>query len=231
MVRRNAQALGPRAPIPTTSTEHSLNKFSRPYIVGAAAILALAASQVRAAEVAYISSSSGYVLAGNGTATTASWMGQAPLSGFSGYGLIQMNGKCLAGRTGGQPLTWEACRGDAAQKWSLSNKRLNNEGGWCADVEGNRSGPNVRVLAYKCSGQINQQWNAHFRETAQTAAASILNKNVQATFLQTAAFAKLGDTISTMTGQIISHDSGGLISQDGGGLKAMGQNNFLTMGK
>lgn len=199
-------------------------------IAGVAVLSALTAVQAQAAEVAYISSSSGYVLGGNGNASTANWSGQPPMRGFGGYGAIQMNGKCLAGRTGNQPLTWEACRGDAAQKWALSNKKLNNELGWCADVQGNRAGAGVPVLAYKCSGAINQQWNTHTIISAQAAAALITNPAVKATFLQTASTAPVGAVISKSTGKVISNDGGSLVASGGGNLVASGGGNLVASG-
>eukprot|EP01031_Cornospumella_fuschlensis_P049026 gene49026-60016_t len=88
----------------------------------AAAAFAMAAPAA-AQSIAYISSASGYMLHMSGnTAVTANWSGQSPISGFTGYGQIQMNGRCLTGRNGNQPLTWEGCNGsDRSQKWSLQN--------------------------------------------------------------------------------------------------------------
>src|SRR4051794_41140280 len=104
----------------------------------AAAGLACMAAPAFSAGIAYISSSSGYMLHKSGNqAVTANWQGQPSIQGFSGYGTINVGGTCLTGKTADQPLTWEACRGDASQKWSLSGGKLNNEGEWCADVKGN----------------------------------------------------------------------------------------------
>ena len=114
-------------------------------------------------DIGYLSSSSGYMLHRSGNlAVTANWSGQRPINGFRGYGPIMMDGLCLTGRNGNQPLTWENCsRNDKAQIWGFNGGRLNNELGWCADVEGNRGGAGVRVLAWKCSGATNQRWKAH----------------------------------------------------------------------
>lgn len=194
--------------------------------------LALASAAAGAANVAYISSSSGYMLhASGGTAVTANWAGQAPIQGFSGYGQIQVNGQCLTGKTGNQPLTWEGCRGgDKSQVWALSNRRLNNEAGWCADVEGNRNGAGVRVLAWQCSGAVNQQWGSHVIESAQAAANRVSNPAVRSTFLSTAQSARPGDVISLSTGKIVAQGGGNIVAQGAGNVVAQGAGNVVAQG-
>lgn len=128
-----------------------------------AGLLVSCTALAQAQSIVYLSSSSGYMLHRNGnTAVTADWRGQAPISGYSGYGAIRMDNLCLTGRNGNQPLSWESCRqGDKSQTWGYRNGRLNNELGWCADVEGNRRGAGVRVMAWSCSGAVNQTWKVH----------------------------------------------------------------------
>src|SRR5690349_17510188 len=73
-----------------------------------AAGLACMAAPAFSAEIAYISSSNGYMLHKSGNqAVTANWQGQAPIQGFSGYGMINIGGTCLTGKAADQPLTWE----------------------------------------------------------------------------------------------------------------------------
>lgn len=184
-----------------------------------------------AGNIAYIASSSGYLLhMSNASAVTADWRGQAPIQGFTGYGAIQMNGRCLAGHSGGQPLTWENCNSDRSQRWSLSGGRLRNEGGWCADVEGARSGANVRVLAYQCSGAANQQWRALGLEPAQSAAGRISNAAVRSTFLQTAASAPAGSIISLASGRAVAAGGANVITSGGANVIAAGGGNVITIG-
>lgn len=185
-----------------------------------------------AANIAYISSSSGYMLNSSGsTAATANWTGQAPIQGFTGYGQINMNGSCLTGKTGNKPLTLEGCRsGDKSQIWSLKGGKLNNEGGWCADVEGNRSGAGVRVMAWQCSGAPNQKWAAHVVEAAQATASRISNAAVKSVFLQTAKSAKQGDVISLATGKIVASGGGNIVASGGGNVVASGGGNIVASG-
>jgi hypothetical protein len=140
------------------------------------AVLALGSALANANGISYLSSSAGYMLhrSNNNIAVTSNWQGQSPMASFSGYGTIQMDNRCLTGRNGRQPLTWENCaRGrDPAQIWGFRNGRLNNELGWCADVEGNRRGAGVRVMAWQCSGATNQRWKAHRPEPTQ----SVINR-------------------------------------------------------
>ncbi len=136
---------------------HSSIRFAA-LLATAIAITAPAYAQ----SVGYISSSSGYMLHMSGsTAVTANWSGQAPISGFTGYGQIKMNGRCLTGKNGNQPLTWEGCNSsERAQKWSLQNRTLRNEGGWCADVEGGRVPvvrPGRRALDVQAGGQVRRR--------------------------------------------------------------------------
>ena len=199
--------------------------------IGTALLLSGVCAVAHASGIGYISSSSGYVLHMSGsTAVTADWKGQAPIQGFSGYGQIKMDGRCLTGRNGNQPLTWEGCGNDAAQRWKLSGGQLNNEGGWCADVEGARGGAGVRVLAWKCSGSSNQKWRSHPIVSAQTAAARISDPNVKNTFLSNASRASAGQLISTRTGQLVAAGGGNLIGNDGSTMVAAGGGNMVAAG-
>ena len=179
-------------------------------------VVAMTAGMVQAQEIPYISSSSGYMLnASGGGAVTADWKGQAPIQGFTGYGQVKTNGSCLTGRDGQQQLRWESCKsGDKAQIWALSNGRLNNELGWCADVEGNRSGPGVRVLAWKCSGAINQQWSG-----AKTVSANDYLNKIQDRSVRDALSAKIRSANPGSRIQLTDKESSALIAA--GGLNLM----------
>lgn len=91
----------------------------------AALIGTFSASAVSAQEIMYIASTTGYMLYRNGSqAVTANWQGQAPIRGFTGYGLISQDGYCLTRRTGYSPLSWEYCNSsDRAQRWGLATVR------------------------------------------------------------------------------------------------------------
>lgn len=193
--------------------------------------LGLAAASVHASEIAYISSSGGYMLhESGGQAVTANWEGQAPLQGFSGNGTVRQRGKCLTGRgPGGQPLTWEACRaGDRNQTWEFSTSKFVNQAGWCADVEGNRGGAGVRVIAWQCSGASNQRWKAHLVESADAVASRMADKGAATRLRENAARAPAGRLIDLRTGQLIGIDGGSLrgggvaVTAGGGKLIAAG---------
>ncbi len=190
-------------------------------------------STAMSADIAYISSASGFVVHDvGGVAVTANWAGQVPMSGFSGYGAIRVNGRCLtAPGPAGQPVRWGGCRqGDKSQIWALSNRRLNNELGWCADVEGNRQGAGVRLVAWNCSGAVNQQFNAHWVVSAQSVAARIPDPAVRQKFLQTAQTARPGAVISTATGGLVGPDGGTLISAGGRNMVSTGSGNLIAAG-
>lgn len=205
---------------------HSLRSLA------AAAACCAASAAASAGNIAYIASASGYLLHMSGnTAVTAGWRGQPPIQGFSGYGTIQMNGRCLAGRSGGQPLTWDGCNGgDRAQRWSLSGGRLNNEAGWCADVEGNRGGANVRVIAYKCSGAPNQHWRGLSLEPGREVAKRIGNPAVRSAFLKTLSSAPAGAVISLATGNVIAAGGANVINAGGANVIAAGGANVIAAG-
>ena len=213
--------------------KEDLMKLARHFVpaLAAAGLACLAAPALAAGTIAYISSSSGYVLHKSGNqAVTANWQGQSGIQGFSGYGTINIAGTCLTGRAGDQPLTWEACRGDASQKWSLSGGKLNNEGGWCADVKGNAGGAGVPVIAFKCTGAANQHWKAHYSESAQTVSTRIPNPAVRAAFLQTAQSAQPGQVISLSTGKIVAQGAGNIVAQGAGNVVAQGAGNVVAQG-
>lgn len=210
-----------------------MKTFSPPLKYLAAVLLGLSSASAISADIGYISTSSGFMVHDvGGTAVTAAWAGQAPIAGFSGYGPVRVNGRCLTG-TGqaGQPLRWENCRqGEKSQIWALSNRRLNNELGWCADVEGNRQGAGVRLVAWKCSGAVNQQFKAHHLEPAQAAANRIADPRVRQTFMQTAQSARPGALISLSTGRLIGQDGATLIAAGGMNMIAAGNGQLIAAG-
>lgn len=194
--------------------------------------LTLSGGAATAANMAYISSASGYLLHNNGgTAVTADWGGRGPVQGFSGYGQVHLNGQCLTGANGGQPLRWEGCRGgDKSQIWALSGRKLNNELGWCADVEGNRGGAGVRILAYKCTGAVNQQWRGHEPQSIRSVAASIGNPAVRALFEDSVRVARPGDIISKDTGRVVAAGGGNAVAAGGANVVAAGGGNVVAAG-
>lgn len=210
-------------------------------LAGAAgAALLLGTQSLLAQEIAYLSSASGYMLHQSGNiAVMAIWNGQRPITGFSGYGQIRMNDRCLAGRNGGQPLTWEGCaRGDRAQIWGFSNGRLNNELGWCADVEGNRGGSGVRVLAWQCSGAINQRWKRHDVVSGAQVVSRIREPNTRAQVDNFARTAQPGQALrlsaaqaSQLPAELIGLDGATLIGLDGATLISAGGQNFVAKGR
>lgn len=193
--------------------------------------LALLTHTASAGNIAYLSSSSGFMLHNSGgTAVTADWRGQAPLEGFSGYGQIRLNGQCLGGKDN-QPLRWEGCRGgDKGQIWAFRNGKLNNELGWCADVEGGRGGSGVRVLAWNCSGSSNQKWKAHQIQSAQSVAARIGNPSAGKTLVDTARVARPGEVISLATGRVVASGGGNVVAAGSANVIAAGGGNVIAPG-
>ncbi|MEJ7929894.1 RICIN domain-containing protein [Ramlibacter sp. AN1015] len=199
----------------------------------AVAALAFAGLSAQASEVAYIASSGGYMLHNQGgAAVTRDWDGAGAIQGFTGYGAIRVDGQCLTGQSGSQPLRWESCRnGDKAQIWKLSGRKLNNELGWCADVQGNRGGAGVPVLAWNCSGATNQQWKALARESAQSfAGRQIRDPGVRNAFIQAARSARPGVVISTATGQVVSAGGANAVSAGGANVVSAGGGNVVSAG-
>jgi hypothetical protein len=204
----------------------------RPSAVMAAAAVLIAGPAI-GADISYISSASGYLVGSVGDiAITAAWAGQAPIGGFSGYGPIRVNGRCLtATGPAGQPVRWQNCRpGEKSQIWALAHQRLNNELGWCADVEGNRPGAGVRLVAWNCSGAVNQQFKAHPVVPAQSVAARISDPGVRQALLQTAQTARPGSLISLTTGRLIGVDAGTLIAAGGQNMIAAGNGQLIAAG-
>lgn len=196
----------------------------------AAFILAGASQVASAADIAYISSAGGYLLYGSSGATLANWVGQAPIS-FSGYGQIKQGGQCLTGSTGGQQLRWEGCRGgDKGQIWALNGTKLNNELGWCADVERGNQSAGTRVLAFQCNGGNNQQWRSHAAKSAQSVAGSISNPAVRNKFLETAKSARPGTLISLATGNVVSAGGANVVSAGGANVVSAGGGNVVSAG-
>jgi hypothetical protein len=192
--------------------------------------LATASLTALAGDIGYISSSGGFMLHGGGGAELADWRGQAPLA-FSGYGQIRQDGKCLTGDTGGQQLRWDACRsGDKGQVWALNGSKLNNELGWCADVERGRQAAGTRVLAYQCNGGGNQQWRGHATQSAQTVAARIGDLTLRAKFLAAVNAARPGTIISLASGQAVAAGGANVVASGGANVIAAGGGNVVASG-
>jgi hypothetical protein len=197
-----------------------------------AGALLLHVSAASAQPIQYLSSSSGYMLHRNGnTAVTANWSGQAPINGFSGYGAVRMDGLCLTGRNGNQPLQWETCKSaDKAQVWGYSNGRLNNELGWCADVEGNRGGAGVRVLAWRCSGASNQTWKVHRLVPAAEVLSRVSNAEMRRSIETQLKNAVPGQAMKLTQDQLRSIPRDALIGLDGATLISAGGLGFVSSG-
>jgi len=197
------------------------------------ATLAVMAAAAHANQIAYIASSGGYMLHNQGgNAVTRDWNGASPIQGFSGYGAIRMDGQCLTGKTNGQTLRWESCRGgDKGQVWKLSGRTLNNELGFCADVQGNRIGAGVPVLAWNCSGAANQQWKPlGGQQSAQAVASRISDSAVRSAFLSTAQSAGAGTVISLSTGRVVSAGGANAVSAGGANVVSAGGGNVVSAG-
>lgn len=200
--------------------------------IRAVAALALGAASLAAsaADFGYISSSGGYMLHGSGGAELADWRGQAPIA-FSGYGQIRQGGQCLSGPTGGQQLRWDACRnGDKGQIWALNGAKLNNELGWCADVERGKQAAGTRVLAYQCNGGANQQWRGLAIQPGQALAARIGDPALRAKFLASVNSARPGTLISMATGQVVASGGANAVAAGGANVVAAGGGNVVASG-
>lgn len=185
--------------------------------------------------IQYLSSSTGYVLnrAGNNTAMVTQWQGQKPIAQFNGYGEIKMDGYCLTGNAGNKVLTWEDCRtNDPGQKWGFERGRLRNERGWCADLEGGRSGANVAVLAWKCTGAGNQVWKAHYAVAASSIFPKITDQGIRQQLNMKVAAAPAGQRISLTPAEkkaLVAAGGSGLIGLDGATLISAGGQNLIGL--
>ena len=185
-----------------------------------------------AQNIGYISSASGFMLYRSGNiAITANWQGQKPITNFSGYGSITMDRLCLTGARGQQPLTWAKCvKGSQAQTWKYSNGKLNNEFGWCADVEGNRTSAGARVLAWKCHNESNQRWKAHRvvsgASTLKKVRSPVTRKKIN-DFLNAS---KPGQTLILEKSDIVDLKDSGLIGLDGASIIGLDGASLISAG-
>lgn len=180
----------------------------------------LAAGGVHAA-VGYIATPGGLLLHANGDeAVLVPWNRQSPIQGFSGYGRIHLEGRCLTGRGEGAPLRWEGCRlGDKAQVWKFIGDRLSNEMEHCAEVE-DAAAAQQRVLAHVCTGEPAQRWTALSAEPAQEVAGRIADPQVRSAFLRSVAAGPAGSLVSLASGRIVKAAvaaAGGVVVNLGGG--------------
>ncbi|MDQ6621180.1 MAG: ricin-type beta-trefoil lectin domain protein [Pseudomonadota bacterium] len=164
------------------------------------------------------------------------------IADFTGYGQIKSHDRCLTSHGKGAALTWASCGNTPTQRWGLQgNGQLNNESGWCADVERQGTAQGTHVIAYDCprAGSAppnNQKWRASTVST-QAPLASITNrvptlgdvelqlkiggnKMTLAQVLDYAARSN-GNVSVAQVLKVISNDGGSLISQDGGTFRVM----------
>lgn len=170
-------------------------------LLRAACIASLFTTSFAHAAVGYIAAPGGELLQASGDdAVLAPWNRQSPIQGFSGYGLIHLEGRCLTGRAEGGPLRWEGCRlGDKAQVWKLIGNRLSNELEHCAEAEA--SG---RVQARACTGEGGQRWKGLHTEGAEDVSRGIADPLVRRAFLRSVAAAPAGGLVSLATGQPVA---------------------------
>lgn len=100
----------------------------------------------------------------NGMARTGPWKPENKIE-FSGYGLIKMNNLCLSARQKGF-ITWQPCTKKAKfQTWSLKDKALTNEAGYCAEIESfTQSVVLPRLMSRKCADVPQQKWQDHLNK-------------------------------------------------------------------
>ena len=112
----------------------------------------------------------------------------------------------------------------------MSGGRLNNELGWCADVEGNRGGAGARVIAWQCHGGVNQRWKSHPLVRADSVASRIADPAVRRRFVDNAQSAAPGQLISVANGQLIGVDGGTMRRAAGSVMVAAGRGQLIAAG-
>lgn len=163
----------------------------------------------------------------HGTAVTARCNGNgAQIFQFSGYGPLTQGGRCLQGTGANQPLSLQPCNNSKNQKWAFSGNRLNNEGGWCADIERESRNPGARVIAYQCKGSVNQQWRRGALKSAQ-------QLGMPQSALANAQRAGAGQPVDLRTGQpagVVAAGGGNVVAAGGGNVVAAGGGNVVAAG-
>lgn len=165
-------------------------------------------------------------ISGSGAVTAKCTATGAQQFAFSGYGVIQHGGKCLTGTGDTKQLFLAPCKsGNKDQKWGFQkNGQLNNEGGWCADIERESKNSGARVISYKCKGSTNQKW----RLGEVLAAKSI--KGMPPATVASLQRAQPGQVVDLKSGKLIGQDGGSIVASGGGNIVAAGAGNLVASG-
>jgi hypothetical protein len=189
----------------------------------AAALIVAGVAPAAAENLVIGSYYAGLCMQGAGAVTTAQCNGGGgQVFQFSGYGPISQGGRCLQGTGRGNPVTLQPCNNTADQKWAFNGQQLNNEGGWCADIERESKSPGARVIAYNCKNSVNQHW----RKGVIVSGPQVGLSASATTALQRRP-PQPGSVVDMRTGNIIAAGGGNVIAQGGGNIIAAGGGNFI----
>lgn len=73
--------------------------------------------------------------------------------------IMRVGADCIEAGREGQALFLARCQHVASQSWSYtSTGQIKNGNGLCVDVQGGATAANTPVIAYRCTGKINQRW-------------------------------------------------------------------------
>jgi len=149
------------------------------------------------------------------------------------YGQIRGNsGQCLTSGLQSGALTLQTCANGKNQRWGYqSDGSLRNELGLCVDVEGENRSNGGRVVAYTCSGKLNQKWYQG-RAGVSARITAIPSTMQSASFSGAALVSSSGlsqnNIVAGGAGNIVAGGAGNIIAGGAGNIIAGGAGNIIA---
>jgi Ricin-type beta-trefoil lectin domain len=153
------------------------------------------------------------------------------------YGQIRGNsGRCLTSGLQSGALTLQDCatgtRKPQNQSWGYqSDGSLRNELGFCVDVEGANRVSGGRVVAWTCSGSLNQKWyqgQSGVRARMTAIPSAMLSTSFSGLALVSSSSVSQNNIVAGGAGNIVAGGAGNIVAGGAGNIVAGGAGNIIA---
>jgi Ricin-type beta-trefoil lectin domain len=148
------------------------------------------------------------------------------------YGEIRNAGRCLTSGLVNGPLTLQACTNATNQRWGYQGDgALRNERGFCVDIEGGNRASGGRVVAWTCSGSLNQKWypaQAKVSVRMTSIPSSMTSTSFSGPALVSSSGVSPYNIVAGGAGNIVAGGAGNIVAGGAGNIVAGGAGNIIA---
>lgn len=149
------------------------------------------------------------------------------------YGQIRGNsGRCLTSGLQSGALSLQACANGRNQRWGYQGDgSLRNELGLCVDVEGENRTSGGRVMAFSCSGRLNQKWyqgQSGVRARMTAIPSAMLSTSFSGPALVSSSGLSQSNIVAGGAGNIVAGGAGNIVAGGAGNIVAGGAGNIIA---